>query len=74
VNADPGNNVFSPTYYSQLAGGQEMALMFIVSSGMNRTNALNNAAEIDTEPAHIFHGTFSADDHCSVFLNLCYQI
>jgi hypothetical protein len=44
-----------------------MALMFIVSTGMNRTNALNHAAEIDTEPAHIFHGTFSTDDQCSVF-------
>jgi hypothetical protein len=50
------NRIVGPAYYTELEPDQEMALMFIVSVGMNTTNALKNAAAIDAEPAYIFHG------------------
>lgn len=56
MHVDIDNWVVSPTYYTELEPDQEMALMFIVSVGMNTTNALKNAAAIDAEPAYIFHG------------------
>ena len=46
-----------PSYYTKLEAGQEFALMFVLSVGKNKTQALSNAAEIDTEPDYIFHGT-----------------
>ena len=52
------NFIISPAYYTTLAAGKEMAMMYVVSYGTNRTTILNNAAEIDTEPAHIFHSTY----------------
>lgn len=52
--------VTAPTYYTTLAAGQEMALMYLSSFGLNKTLALKNAAEIDTEPAFIFHGKSTA--------------
>ncbi len=60
---DMAAQVVAPVDYAELEAGQEMALMFIVSIGRNRTNALKNAADIDAEPAFIFHGTF--DDNRS---------
>jgi predicted exporter len=48
----------APTCYGTLGAGKSMALMMIISIGQNRTVALQNAAEIDAEPASVFHGTF----------------
>ncbi len=52
-----GWQIVAPADYAELDPGQEMALMFIVSVGSNVSRALSNAAAIDAEPAHIFHGT-----------------
>jgi hypothetical protein len=51
--------VLSPAYYTTLDAGKEMAMMYIVSYGTNRTTTLENAAKIDTEPAQLFHSKFS---------------